>query len=402
MLDGALRPREIHGGGVIKRRTIGREAEHPRHAMSWVTLAVLIVAAASSGCHNESKVTQPLTPVRVALVQTFTGEEGTRYSASIEPYAEVDLAFKSGGYVESIARRKGSDGRMRGVQEGDYVKKGAVLAVVRQKDYQDQLIHAEADLSRSQASYEQAKLSFDRANALFSTGSLTKPDYDSAQANYKAAAASVNDAKSGISQARIALDDCQLKSPIDGWIAMRNVDVGSLVGPSVVGFSILDTHLVKVVFGVPDTAIELVRLGEQLTIITDALPQEFHGKVTSISPAADPKSRVYSVEVTVPNAKNLLKGGMIASLSVGGKRLPNPVASVPLSSIVRAAGSQQGFSVFVIEPQGEKTIAHLRRVQLGDFHGNRMGIVSGVAVGEKVIVTGGPMVRDGESVDVIP
>jgi RND family efflux transporter MFP subunit len=373
-----------------------------RFGRSLVLLVMLVLAAVSSGCRSQNKIVQPPTPVRGAAVEEFAGEEGFRYSASIDPYAEVDLAFKSGGYVDTIAQRKGADGRMRDVQEGDYVTKGTVLAVVRQKEYQDQLTHAQAELSRAQASNVQAKLSFDRANALFSTASITKPDYDSAKANYDAAAASVSDAESGVSQAQIGLNDCQLKSPINGWIIKRNVDVGSLVGPSVVGFSVVDTHLMKAIIGVPDTAIDRVRLGTRLTITTDALSQDFDGKVTSVAPAADPKSRVYSVEVTVPNAGNLLKGGMIASLSLGGKRLSNPVASVPLSAIVRSASPDRGFGIFVIQAQGDKTIVRLRSVQLGEPHGNRMGILSGVAVGEKVVVSGAPLIRDGQVVDVIP
>jgi multidrug efflux system membrane fusion protein len=335
-------------------------------------------------------------------VGQFTGEEGVRYSASIVPYAEVDLAFKSGGYVASIAQRKGSDGRQRNLQQGDYVTKGTVLAVVRQDEYRDQLTHAQAQLTRAQASYEDAKLNFDRASALFSTASLTKPDFDSAKANYDAAAASVSDAKSGVSQAQIALRDCQLTSPIDGWIVKRNVEVGSLVGPSVVGFSIVDTRLVKAVFGVPDTGIAHVHLGAAQTITTDALTESFQGKVTAVSPAADPKSRVYSVEVTIPNPKDLLKAGMIASLSMGGSLLPRSLASIPLSAIVRASDSAQEFAVLVVRTEGDKTIAHLRKVELENPHGNLMGIRSGVSPGENVIVTGATLVRDGEPVQVIP
>jgi multidrug efflux system membrane fusion protein len=370
-----------------------------RRCVLTVTCALVFGLAA---CDHPTKVAIPLTPVRVAPVEQYTGEEGSRYSASIVPFAQVDLAFKSGGYVATITQRKGSDGRLRDLQPGDFVKKGTVLAVVRQDEYRDQLTHAQAQLDRAQASYEQAKLSFDRAQILFASASITKPDYDSAKANYDAAAASISDAKSGISQAQIALRDCRLETPIDGWIVKRNVEVGSLVGPSVVGFSIVDTRLVKAVFGVPDTAIARVHLGTPRVITTDAVSGEFHGKVTSISPAADPKSRVYSVELTIPNGQDLLKAGMIASLSLGGTKLRQPVASVPLSAIVRASDSGSSFAVFVVHPEGDKTIARLRNVELEQPHGNRMGILSGVSPGDNVISTGATLVRDGEPVQVIP
>ncbi len=94
------------------------------------------------------------------------------------------------------------------------------------------------------------------------------------------------------------------------------MDIGALVGPSVAGFTIADTHSVKAVFGVPDTAMGRVKLGQRQAVTTDVFPRPSPGVITAISPAADPKSRVYSVEVTLPNPRNQLKSGMIASLGL--------------------------------------------------------------------------------------
>ena len=112
-------------------------------------------------------------------------------------------------------------------------------------------------------------------------------------------------------EAQTALDDSSLRAPFDGWIIKRSVDIGALVGPSVTGFTIADTHFVKAVFGVPDTAMARVKLGQRQTVTTDVFPDAFAGRITAISPAADPNSCVYSVEVTLPNPRNQLKSGMI-------------------------------------------------------------------------------------------
>jgi RND family efflux transporter MFP subunit len=365
-----------------------------------VLSGVLIAIAFLNACRQQASVQAPLTPVRIAPVEIYTGDEGSRYSASIVPYAQVDLAFKSGGYVDSIVQRRGADGRMREIQQGDWAQKGDVLATVRQQDYRDQLKQAQAQLTRSQAVYENAKLSFDRATALFNATSITKPEYDNAKKDYDSAVAAVDDAKAALGLAQTAYQDCSLTAPIDGWILKRNVEVGSLVGPSVIGFTIADTRLVKAVFGVPDTVISRVQLGKSQVVTSDALEQPFVGKITAVSPAADPKSRVYSVEVTIPNPQDLLKAGMIASLTVGGRKLARPVPSVPLSALVQSPG--KGFAVFVVEALGAKTVARLRNVELAEPQGNRMGVVQGVTPGENVIVTGATLVKDGEAVVVIP
>ena len=344
---------------------------------------------------------RPLTPVRTAAVQTISTGSENRYSANIVPNAQVDLAFKSGGYVESIRQVRGVDGRMRNVDIGDWVTKGTVLAVVRQKDYSDQREQAKAQLARAQADYEHAKLTFDRTSNLYSTQSATKPDYDSAKAQYESASAALNNAQAALAEAQTALDDSSLRAPFDGWIIKRSVDIGALVGPSVTGFTIADTRFVKAVFGVPDNAMARVKLGQRQTVTTDVFPDAFAGRITAISPAADPKSRVYSVEVTLPNPRNQLKSGMIASLAFGGEILPNSVLAVPLSAVIRDPQKPEEFAVFLTEGTGDPATVRARTVELGDAYGNMIQVLGGVKAGERVVTTGATLIKNGEQVRII-
>lgn len=354
-----------------------------------------------SGCQEAGSEPKLPTPVRIAEVTSIRAGNVVRYSANIVPYAQVDLSFKSGGYVTKILQVKGTDGRIRNVDAGDWVKRDTVLAVVDQQDYVNKLEQAKAQLERAQAEYEKAKLSFDRTDALYASKSATKPDHDSAKAQLDSTAATVTSTKAQISDAQIALGYCSLRAPFDAWIVDRDVDVGALVGPATKGFSIADTSSVKAVFGLPDISIRQVKLGQAMAITTDALAGEFRGRVTSISPAADPKSRVYSVEVTIQNPNNALKSGMIASLPVGGDELTKPVLAVPLASVIRnSAGS--GFAVMLASGSGETLAARLRPVELGDAFGNVVGITNGLNAGDKVITSGVTLVKDGDAVRVIP
>ncbi len=329
-----------------------------------------------------------------------TGSE-TRYSANIVANAQVDLAFKSGGYVESIRQIRGADGHMRKVDIGDWVTRGTVLAVVRQKDYSDTREQARAQVARAQADYDHAKLSFERTSNLYSTQSATKPEYDSAKAQNESAIASLNNAKAALAQADTALGDSSLRAPFDGWIVKRNVELGALVGPSSPTFTIADTRSVRVVFGVPDNAMAKVKLGQKQAITTDAFSETFQGRVTAISPSADPKSRVYSVEVTIPNPKDQLKSGMIASLNIGGEGLPNAVLAVPLSAVIRDPQKPEAFAVLCTEGTGDPATVRARAVELGDAYGNMIQVLGGVKVGDRVVTAGATLVRSGEQVRVI-
>jgi multidrug efflux system membrane fusion protein len=330
-----------------------------------------------------------------------TGNSVT-YSANIVPYADVDLAFQSGGYVSSIRQVRGADGRMRNLQVGDWVTRGTVLAVVSEDQYRDRLAQAKAQLDRAQAAYTRARLAFERTKILYDSQSATKPEYDSAREQYDSSAAAVADAEAAVSQARIALGYCSLRAPMDSWVTKRSVDVGTLVGPSAVGFSLADMHAVKAVFGVPDTAMARVKLGNLQTITTDAVPGPFDGRITAISPVADPKSRVYSVEVTIPNPRALLKPGMIASLSVVGSELPRELVTVPLSAVIRDPEHAGGFAVLVTQGTGEAVTAVARPVEVGDSYGNMIAVTSGLKPGERVITTGATMIKSGDRVRVIP
>jgi len=368
---------------------------------------VFIASAAAlslwtTGCKQDAVASKAPLPVHTALVQSIDVGNTARYSASIVPYSQVNLAFQSSGYVDRIRQVKSASGGMRNVDQGDWVTKGTVLAVVSQQNYDDKLSQAKAQLAAYQADHEKARLTFDRTSALYSTQSATKPDLDSAKAQLDSTAASVAAAQAQISEAQTALAYCSLKAPFDAWIVSRNVDVGSYVGPATNGFTVADTKTVKAVFGVPDTSIDRVKVGQSQIITTDALPQAFHGRVTAISPAADPKSRVFSVEVSIANPKNELKSGMIASLVLDGASLPRAVMTVPLSAVVRDPQRANGFAVLTTEGDGEIESAHLRSVELGDVYGNMIGVSGGLQAGQRVITTGATLIKNGDQVRVIP
>jgi multidrug efflux system membrane fusion protein len=358
-------------------------------------------AISQMGCTHAESEPRPLTPVRAAQVQTISTGSETRYSANIVPDAQVDLAFKSGGYVVSIQQVRGADGHMRSLDTGDWVTRGAVLAVVRQQDYTDRREQASAQLARAQADYEHAKLTFDRTSKLYSTQSATKPEFDQAKAQFDSSNAALANARASLSEAQTAVDDSSLRAPFDGWIIKRSVDIGALVGPTVTGFTLADTRSVRAVFGVPDNAMGRIKLGQRQVITTDALPDEFSGRVTAISPAADPKSRVYSVEVTVPNTRNQLKSGMIASLALGGEILPSALLAVPLSAVIRDPQNPEGFAVLVAEGDGDPVTVHNRTVELGDAYGNMIQVLGGLKAGERVVTAGSTLVRSGDKVRVM-
>ena len=337
-----------------------------------ILTAALLLIGLLTGCSKEVAKQKPAKPVKVKAVETHSSVSNVRYSASIKPAAQVEVAFKVAGYIDDIAREKDPAGQWRYIQAGDVVHKGATLARVRLSDYAARVNEAKSqvgearsvlemnssqlheviaavDTARAQvtdvkAYFEKAKLDYDRARALFETQSITKPDYDATRAQYEIAAAKLEAAQGQLkaAEARVAtaqalisaaesriktaeattvsagipLQDTQLKAPMSAVVIERRIEVGTLVGQGMGAFVLADLTFVKAVFGVPDTSLKSLKLGDTLTITSDATPgTEFTGHISRISPSADQNSRSFEVEVTIPNEQGLLKPGMIASLN---------------------------------------------------------------------------------------
>lgn len=388
--------------------------------------ALAIAALGLAGCSHETpRMEKPPTPVRIALVESYTPQAGERYSASLLPYRQVNIGFRVAGYVQAIHQVKGADGRMRHLEIGDLVAAGTVLAQLRERDYdlqvgqatgqltaaQNSEMTARAQLLQAEAAAAKASLDYERARTLFDAKALTKPDLDAAKAQFDATRAQVEAARSQIEAAggqlraanatlgtaSLARADTQITAPFTGAVVQRSVEVGSLVASGAPAFVLADVSSVKASFGVPDISVIRLKPGVRLRMKTEAMPgRDFSGVVSAVAAVADPNTRLFQAELTIPNRSMLLRPGMIGSVILGGLTRTEPALVVPLGAVVRGKGSSYGFAVVTL--QGNK--AHIRPVTLGRTYGDRIA-VTGLTEGEQVVTTGASMLAEGDRVEVI-
>lgn len=367
-----------------------------------LVIGVAGCVAALVGCGQDPAVEKPLTPVTVQTVEHTSVPGGTRYSVSLSPVTQIDLAFKVSGYVQDIQQVPGPDGRSRILQAGDSVRQGLVLARLRESDYAVKLNQAASNEADAKANFTQAKQDFVRATNLYAAQSLTKSDYDAAKARYDSAQAKLRGSAESRKEAEISVQDSTLKAPLNGVILKRNIEIGSLVSAGTVAFVLADTSVVKAVFGVPDVSVQHVALGRQLTMTTEAIPGvQFQGQITKIEPSADATSRVFQIEIKIANADNRLKPGMIAVVGLPGNGNTAPRLTVPLSAVVRPPGATE-YTVYVLEEQGGRSLVRRRFVKLGPVLGSRVIVTDGVVQGETIVVKGTTQIVDGEQVRVLP
>jgi len=368
------------------------------------TIAVISLIVVMAGCSSHKPLSQPSQGVQAQAIQKQTGAngEGLRFSAIVTPDSEVPLAFRIPGYVTSLKQVRGQDGRMRDIDEGDRVARGAVLVRIRSSEYEDRVRQTSSQAAAAEAVATKAKLDFDRATHLYDSKSLTKPDFDAARAQYDASQEQLKSARALTSEAQVALRDTSLVAPFDADIVKKTVELGGFVGPGVPTLVLAKTDTVRIVVGVPDTIVRSVKLGQPVDVAIDAFPtRTFHARISRMSSAADAVTRNFDVEVAIPNRDHLLKVGMIGSLQFPATEAERSATSllVPLSAIVQAKDGQYG--VFTVSSSNAGEVARLHTVEIGAVTGTEINILSGLQTGDRIITTGANLLKDGQRIEVL-
>jgi RND family efflux transporter MFP subunit len=399
--------------------------------MMRVSVGILSLTALSvlAGCGTKKQAGPEPVPVNAEIVATQQVQPSWSYSGEIRPDTEVQLAFKEPGYIAALYHVKGADGRMRDVQVGDEIPAGTVLAHLRRSDYessfnsavgqehsmQGALDASQAELDRAKADQTKADLDFARAQALYAAQAMTRPDYDAAVERHASATANVEAAVRQIEarrgqvaaalaqtvSARINLGDTNLIAPMPGVIVEKNVEPGSLVAAGTSAFALDDTRVVKVNFGVPDSMLAHLKLGAAVPVLLEALQgRTLTGRITEIAASANRESRVFNVEVTLPNRDRSLKVGMIAAIRIEQANAQN-VPVVPLTALMTAESGSNSYSVFTVEQHDGKQFAQLKSVRVGETYGKSVVIDEGLTPGERIIVNRTNQLSDRSPIRVV-
>ena len=332
-----------------------------------IALAALALASCAQKKNNQEAADKAAQPVRQAVKVLPAALQNLRqdgsYSATIQANAINNIAPQSGGRIQKI-----------NVEVGDFVSAGQVLAEmdrVQLDQAQLRLVNAETELGRLKQLYEQ--------------GGLAQSDYEAAELNYKVSKSSYDN----------LLENTILRSPINGVVTARNYDRGDMYGMASPIFTVQQIVPVKILVGISEADYTKVRKGDRITLSVDALPgKTFSGSVRRIYPTVDPMTHTVNIEVQVPNQNRELRPGMYAKVNVNFGSSRNIV--VPDAAVVRLQGSGQR-NVFVVE----NGVAVQKAVRLGRHFDGQYEILSGIEVGEMVVVKGGSSLSNGANVEVI-
>ena len=336
-----------------------------------LALATSACARADASAANDADTTA--VPVVVEAVAPSTRAWSTTASGIVQANTSVDVAFQVPGKVVSV-----------GPDEGQPVHAGQEIAALDPTDYRLAVEQASAQADR-------AARDRDRNQPLLASGGIAPADMDHLESGARQAAAAADLAKK-------RLADTHLTAPISGIIARRAVEVGATLAPGQPAFTIVDLDPVRVRIGVPEADVGHVTEGAAATVRIPALDATFAGRVSLIGVVADPTTRSYTVDVSVPNPARRLRAGMVAEATITTGQTTTAMM-VPVSAVVHDGGVNMTTIVYLLDRDDMRV--HARRVTTGAAHGDSLEITSGVRTTDRVIVAGQQRLRDGARVKLV-
>jgi RND family efflux transporter MFP subunit len=298
------------------------------------------------------------------------------------------------------------------VTEWVRVKKGDPLARLDTREAEVVLQKARAAVEVARANILQAEVSqnranreFERAQNLKQTGLITQQNFDDARteteatkARIEAAKAQLKVAEEDVLYAQTRLSKSMIRSPLDGMVYLRNVNVGDFVGEMGAKpmFRIVNTQILELTVTAPSSEMGAIRIGQPLHFSTDAFPgKNFVGKVMFINPVVNEADRSIKVVAEVENRQDQLKGGLfVQGRILTGNR--TGVLKIPRAALLSWDVAGKKAEVFA----ANQNVAQRREVRTGGTFGDQVEVTSGLAAGDRVISRGGFNVKDGDKVNV--
>lgn len=271
----------------------------------------LVLASLLAGCAQETEERT----WNLATIQTRDIVVAVQAAGIVEPVTTVELKSKASGEILEIA-----------ADTGDEVELGQLLVQIDKRTPRNSLAQAEAELEAAKARRDIAESQRDRTQTLFKSGTLNQVDLEQSVLEYANAQAEVVRAQVALENARIALDDTEVRAPIGGTIIQRDVEVGQVissptmdVGGGTALLRMANLRYVQVRALVDETDIGKMSAGQKAIVTVAAYPnQPFAGEVLKLEPQAAEEETVtlFAVIVTIDNESGLLRPGMNAEVEV--------------------------------------------------------------------------------------
>lgn len=324
-----------------------------------VILGLSLLLLSCSGGEDEGGVLLPTIPVKTEMVEKGAIEIKREFTGGLVGMEQADIYIRLSEAVTALP-----------YDEGGFVEKNAVIIELDKGGASSRYFQAEA-------AFENAKKSFEKMERLFNEGAVSEIEFDNVEAAFRVARADYTAARELV----------QITAPISGQLVDLDVKVGDVPAVGTLAARIARTDRLRLSFGVPTELIGSFRTGMTGEMMVSSLADTFVCTVTEVARAADPATRTFTVETTVPNGDGRLQAGMFAKV-VFVVDQKSDVVTVNRNALLSTEGI---YEVFVVA----NDTAYTRSVTVGLVNDVHSEIVTGLQPGEEVVVLGQSFLSDG-------
>jgi membrane fusion protein, multidrug efflux system len=344
-------------------------------------LIVLISLTIITSCGNQQEELNSdiSVPVTVNELKPQSIQKFIEINGSVKPIKEVKLKAEISGKYHLMKNSSGS----RAFELGDIVREGAEIIWLEDFEYENNI-----KLPSQKLNLEITKQVFDKQQSLYEKGGVTLSEVKNAEINYM-------NAKNTYDDGLIRLQKMHVKAPFTGTIVdlpyftpLAKVDANSLL------VSVMDYSKLFMEINLAEKNMEYIKTGQVVQITNYTLLEDtLKGTITQLSPAIDPETRSFKGIMIIDNPGLKLRPGMFAKGEIVVASAANSIV-IPKEIVV---SKQKGNYVFVVE----KGIAYEREIQIGLENPKQVQVVSGLKVGENVVVKGYETLRNESKIKVV-
>ncbi|MCK4537282.1 MAG: efflux RND transporter periplasmic adaptor subunit [Candidatus Krumholzibacteria bacterium] len=349
-------------------------------AASIILVLVSIQGCGNGGHDSEGGPEFKKIPVKRGVFQISVSANG-----EVKPIDRVEMKSKASGMIMELP-----------IEEGDFVRKGDLIARLDQKDELAAVNQAQADVDIARAELKQATRSFDRREQLFKQNYISEEENDQIELGLAIARGKLIQAETVLDRASERLAEATVRAPIDGVILQKYVEEGQIIASGISNVSggtaiadIADMSRVHIEAGIDEIDIGKIEVGQTATIVAEAYPgRSFDGLIARISPEAKIEQNVtlFDIITEVENHDGRLKSGMNTSVEIIIVRKEDAllVPSVAFQAVRGGGSAEKGMMVLLWD--GDSWIE--KEVETGLYDYRNVEIISGLSKGD---ILGVPM-----------
>jgi len=358
-----------------------------RSAAGTALVAATVIVTACGHKDNASAAAAPpstvIGPENIVVASNGVVTSGPTISGTLAAELSATIRSQLTGSVISTS-----------AEQGQSVSKGTVLGRIDAFALQEAFMSAKSTLASAQTTFDIASRDYARQKKLLDAGAIAPRDLEASQRTYTSAQAQVETARSQLANASKNLENTRIVAPFAGIVSQKNVSAGDVVQPGTALFTVVDPSSMRLDASVASNQLSAVRVGTDVLFSVTGYPgQQFHGRVTRVSPVVDPSTRQVMITVSIPNAGRHLVAGLYADGRLSSETQNGIV--VPATAI--DTRMQRPAVVRLRKGVVERT-----DVQLGmrDLNAETVQITSGVSVGDTLLVAAAQAISPGTPVKV--